>query len=469
MHNHYLVSRHIAFSGEKIAVGTFNGTLPNLGTSPLYNYILASILLVSDSLMSLSVANLILQVISIYIVYQFTDKLFGKWVALTSAIIQSFSSILILQSEWMWPPHLAFFLVNLSYLLLTLYYKDKNHIFGVLGFITLSAAATVHMSIIPLIPILLLSFFFILKKGKPRVADFIYITASAIGSFVLFNFSLIYKHMQSGVFLSSFIVENLPNKASFVDKIVEHLRIFFAAALPNHTIIAVTVLFIGSIFYFRFEKDSSKRTLFGLILSVVISFLILSSLISQALLPQHFVPIYSLIYTVGGLIVVQVFKNGGVLKLISIVVAGLLIYSSSNQLESLKFTNESSNHQEIAESLLTTIQNEAKDLNHDFQFRLYTSSKVAKLPDDIWFFDIFFWSYLERDLKTQFVEIYEPGFYYDYKVLNGDKHLIVGCLYYEDDQNCLDEFNKANPSYVVERKILDQYFGYSFYSAKKSL
>lgn len=150
----YLTAKHIVHFGEFPAAGPWNQTLPHLGNSPLYFYILAVPLLFSQSWHMLEVAFILLACLAVLLVYLLARDIFDQRTALLSAAVYAFAPVLIAESAtFVWQPY-----VMEPLLLASVYTGYRGYTRSDLGSLLMSialcvTALSVHLAVFGILPI----------------------------------------------------------------------------------------------------------------------------------------------------------------------------------------------------------------------------------------------------------------------------------------------------------------------------
>jgi hypothetical protein len=150
----YLTAKHIVTFHNFPAAGPWNGTLPHLGNSPLYFYLLAVPLLISTSWQMLEIAFIALTCGGIYLLYLLGRDLFGTRTALIASLLYAVAPEMIREtSSFVWQPYfMEPLLIGSAF---TLY---RAHISGRISLLITSiilgiSALAMHMSALAVAPL----------------------------------------------------------------------------------------------------------------------------------------------------------------------------------------------------------------------------------------------------------------------------------------------------------------------------
>lgn len=124
----YLIARHIVVHHEFPTIGPNNAIYESVRASPLYFYLLAIPVLVQDSVYSIGVFNILLQALSVVLLYTLAYTLFGQSTAILTAILLLFNQELFSQSFYMIQAHFGHVFFNGSYVFLAYSYIKKSYV-----------------------------------------------------------------------------------------------------------------------------------------------------------------------------------------------------------------------------------------------------------------------------------------------------------------------------------------------------
>lgn len=469
VHVQHLISSHIVNFGEHLLVGSFNGTFPSLGKTPVYNYILSLPIFFYDSLMFVNLINLVLQVASIYILFELAKAIFDEKTAIVALIFMSFSSVLVTQAEWVWQPHLMFFLITLAFYFLYQTYKDGGLKHLLLSNFFFALSISVHMSSFSLIPIYLISIYLIYKNRKDGSKIPILSTVFLAGMVLFLYLPLIFHHNRfdtvATVSLNEKLVTSITQFAgNFITKLAT-----FQKAVNFDTLSGLIMAFLLFFYFARSQRYKKEKTISLILFLTVISPIFAASFFNETFLPQHFTAIYGLFYILVSRLLLGIFytKKASLKKLLVFLIIIFFTLNFSRNFEKLEpkpILKNFKTHKNITSSITNSVYEIEED---SFQFRLYTSDIVDKTPGDVWFFDTLFWPSLEREFKRRFTKtIQEPRGYW-YEVTNTNENLIVGCFgYINGQEKCLEEFLEENEDFYIDKNLVKNQSRYSFYLAK---
>lgn len=181
----FLVASHIVKYGEFPSTGPYN-LLATVGinNSPVYFYVLAALLTPFNHPLTLSFFNIILQTISLILVYLIARIMFGRGAGLLASSIFAFNPQIIKQSEYIWQPYLMQPVALLALYLLLRGLKVRSYL-------TLLFAFLLHSSVFPWALVMLSKIFLVFSPVVlllfPQLA-----IKSFSGYLNNFNFNLTY-------------------------------------------------------------------------------------------------------------------------------------------------------------------------------------------------------------------------------------------------------------------------------------
>ncbi len=449
----YLVTRHILKYGEFIHYGPNNGTLPSLGNSPIYNYILALPLLIFDDLMFLTAINLILQVVLIYLIYLMTRKLINERVGIIASTLLAFGQIFIFQSEQIWQPNLMMFFLTLSSYLIFLSFEKKRYGYVIYASVVFAAAISIHMSALGLLPSFIWSIFLI--RNRLKITNI-----KVLGVILTFLLSLIIFYLPIFKNLGNLELNSRVSFQNIIASLFQRLNTVFES-LKTPVFIGIFILFIGMI----------KRYYF-LTLSMV-TFLSTTLALDSNFLPQHFYPVYILFVVlfaqligeikskilIGGIIMVFIYTN----------TVGLLKNTNLFKFDKLEAKNL------IIDTLSTEIENikeerEFENVNF-FQFKIYDSPEVTFFTNNPQTSDAFLWTHLEKQFQEKLVTLTNSNNEVGYTRNNQSDVIFIFCRFYDgyqkEQEHCISKFVSENKGYEVEEEAILNTYNQSVYKSFK--
>ena len=477
----YLVAHHIVSFGEL----PLNGPLGQFPNSPLYYYFLALILFIHDSVMFLLIVNIFMQVAGLLSVYLLAEKLFSKQTALIALIIFAFSDAVLIQSRFIFQPHVMMPFANLSFFLLALAYIKKNYCILLSGVCLFIFAGVLHNAVFALVPSLILVI--VLIHRKSGFSSKYYALTSIVAAMLLDSFYLPLVLLSGSRSLSPFLGLSFSNHfgsladflPSFYGKSKMFVELFFLKMDGGWTILAILVA-IALCFMLK-KKD---KTIFAIFVFSVIQFLVVASLlrIDFPFPDRYFMPIFGLFIILIAESIVTIFSEYNFLlplKIIAVVFlynisssvhissilptqflpATISVFASGNILHSYNVSSKNIDHVvDVIKNEILSLQdlNNAKEPNF-FQFHSYLHGS------NYYPIEAAFWVPLERDLGHQFTRVDDHDLR-GYKTITSDDYIFLICPISEV-QGCQNKFFSQNTHRLVKFVVEDP--NYKIFLAKK--
>lgn len=476
-----LIASHIVKFGEYPLFGPNNGTLPSVGNSPLYYYLVALPYLFSGNPMAPSVFNLMLQVSSLFIFYLITDKLFGKKAALASTTFAAFANVFVITSVWIWQPYLMSF-----FLLLSIYFLIKAEETGkipgfVISLCLFVVSMALHMSVFALLPFFAAALIYFALKRKLGVRGFLVIGFAGLAAFLICNTNLISSGFFPGPTTESTSVTQrfVQNSNEYISMFAHNSGIVFSSFGNPLIVVSVPAVLLFMVFSHR------KRVLLKIyLLATIVGFLAVSALLNDKLWDQHFYPLFIIFVILLGSSINALEKSRLFTKTVFYIFAGLFLISSSSAKLSITDTvwtkNISLPHFEkleasnaIGKTLKTEVSRirelEGFGNNGFFGFRTYTDNENMYYLSQTHLLDSPYWLSIELEMNQKFVSLKNQGMETVYSPPEDTIYIFVACLYYsrkEDETGCLTQFERENPDYKIVDDMNVNHYGHSFYIAR---
>lgn len=464
----YLVGHYIVQYGERPLLGPFNLLYySGLRNSPFYYYLLALIIAVKDNVMSLSIANAILQTASILLIFLITKLLFDEKSAFIASVLFAFTPAILSQTEFIWQPVLMQPPALLSlYLLSAAYFRRKEaspHVHTsykllIAGTIFLVIAATLHNSIFTWFPQFLIMAFLFLKQQQKNLMYYLGIIAVLIlVTLILYSPVLLYlaNHRISLTFQDHFYSSSLTN---YLDNLHFNSEQMIDVFSLNNLLVVFLILIC--VIYLKAEK-SVKKYYFIFLLLFLLEPLLISSLFNKNQL--HY-----LISSLGLMVILISVSLSRVITnrfLLTIVVIFLFITTSQNLKFLLPQKEEAGNHQLVLFAAKTIAKETQNTGSQSFQIISYANRQNRfRYP----ILDTVLLVPLENLLNLKLARISDDSPYTLIQT-NDNKYLFLSCFEFDSPDlvtNCSESFLLSFPNYQVERNIYNQY-PISVYLAKR--
>jgi len=476
----YMVAHYIVADGEYPHAGPGN-PFAKRATSPAYYYLMAAPLLIKDSIVTLGIFNIILQLLTLVLVFIFAKRMFGAEVALIATIIFGFADHILNQSAFPWQPYTMQPFLVLSYLLLVLAYRKKSFAYLLSGVPVFFLSLALHNSVLALVPLYLLVAFLILRSMGGTVRHYATTTAACLSSLVVIFAPSVLSSTSKVLYEVRFqwdLFDPFSAIANFSSRTAMFFRIFFGEAnAPLSQILVGSALLIAVAVYFFYSKQNVLQKKFMLVMALCVVWL----LVAAAFIPlppgeplplRYFTPILGL-FTI---FVAEIIGSlrGKLLYPLKVLLVVLMVYLSSPNLPVLA---QKSAKAFIADGLryfyvpyqpppftaalgneiVKIKESEKKDNYNFFGFRLCGVNRDLKY--NCWpengrhHIEEMFLVPLELELKTKLAKIDEET-YRGYSSLADEQYIFVMCPDKANTAPCLDAFLQSSPEYKVLKAFM---------------
>lgn len=462
----YLVANHIVKYGELPLTGPIDATF--LKSSPFYYYFLASFLLIENNYAFLGFINIILQLVTVGIVYFLAKKMFDAPTALIAAVLFGFSEAVLYQSKFIWQPWILEPFINLSLLLLYIAYAKKAYSILLLSTVVFILSLLIHKSSLAMLPVFLISAIYILHKIKGPswryVGLLIPVSIFLLAHIPLFLHNGVH-NMVTLSFASLFNLLLLQDRLIFwfTGNIFLFLNSFFPGSDAPTTQFNIAVLLIIALtfFYLHLLKGSQKRNFLILIIFLLQPLLFASFFKFQEF--RYFVPAFGLFAIFSAVLInaLPIKKAWGVgLKfIIVLIVLGIL----SPQLPTyLKQTATMVLHQQVpyvaqhmsAYAIEKEVKSTIKAETGSFlSFDIVTIKSHGPYHP----INASFWNILEKGLNTQLTVLDDSSPLNYRPFVNEKKFIFLNCYHFrnaaEEYSKCLNVFFAENSEYKLIKNI----------------
>lgn len=462
----YLVARHIAFYNEFPLTGPSNQVFTFLRSSPLYYLFLAGFVNLYDDILFLGIINILLQSITIGIVYSIAALSFDRKTGIISAVLFGVSYTNFDQSQAAWQPFLMQPFANTSFLMLLLWYKKKNYLFLILSILTLLIAEAFHHSVLSLMPVFFACIAFILWSKEHRFLRVGGVIATFFSVFLLIYFSSLLYGARNRLDVSNFVGSGY----------VFHSPSEFAASLWHNGMMLVDAFFfqrwvpilslnsmllilsIGCVVFTLIrddDKTKQKLLLFGIIF--IMQPVIVLSLTNAQVFVHYFTAVFGLLTILIALSIRFCFSGGVFRTMAAIGIFLVLVYIFSQHFSTLRFASYPKPNLASVAAMTRNISAEIKAIQEKdgfedlqfFQVRTYLSG--SPYPNH----EAFLWAPLEKEFDRPFTRLVDWG--NSYQSTSRDEYIFLACIGYPTDyvaeRFCRDEYLKLHPQFVIESQI----------------
>lgn len=464
----YLLAHHIIKYKEFPLVGSF--AYHTVKNSPIYLYLIATFLLVKDSILTLWFVNILIQLLIIFVVYFMARKMFGIITALFASILYCFSQASLGQAHYIWSPWLMGAFINISYLLLLIYYFKKNYslLIGSIVFFVISVA--IHFSSVFLSPLFLFIIFYTLLRAKTTFLQklaIIFIPALVFSVVFLPNYLFYRNSNLNSVSVFSKYLSSPPDFYQNITYTVSILIHFVFNLNQNYLSVNNFILsiIVGLIYYFYSTKNKQRvKFLIAIVSLIVVQIILFSTLDIEKSSTNIYGTMHYLIPVVTPLIILfseiinALFFKKLILSIIGVALSILILQPSSS---------------ELSEKITTLMQQNYSNLNttnlaaNAIKDQIVTIKKIEKFSN-LHFFRIkvfpeenleaSFWNALESEFNERFTKLNSTN-PHDYKQLNDGSYVFLICyqsISLSDTEKCRNSFLEYQSNYSFLQTIYSQ-------------
>lgn len=470
----YLVGRHIALYQERPLVGPWNSAY-GLLNSPLYYYVLSLLISVKDDVMFLSIVNISLQIVTVFLVYALAKRLFGIFPAITAAVLFGLSAQLADQTTGMWQPYTTPPFVMTSCLFALSAYRRHSHASLFAGSAVLIFAGALHNAALALLPLYLVVSFLIFKRDKCSWQHYagIFIVLTGLLSvlylpvFIFFHrqetsfFELVAKGKISSLNITSSYIDSVPK---FIVKLKATAFLFADMTFHTKDPFSIHAFLLGGTltsiawYFFKSPRIWREREVFMIVLiSSVISFLMFFSIFQLRPSHYYFAPIFGLFVIVIAEAMHGLFRRPGFWRHAVIVPVFLLLYVFSGDFQFFQ-TNRGLERGIFIPAAVYAMKREILDIQRAegypdaYFFRTFNHEYYG---DDE---DALIMSYLEKTMEQRFVALTDtaPGF----SPINDDSYMFLSCYPYGTEKearaSCRNDFLNTKKDYRFLKTVFSE-------------
>ena len=461
----FLVSSHIVKYGEFPLVGPHN-LLTDSGiknSSPIYFYLLALFLTVYNNILTLSVVNILLQVVLIARIFFTVKILFNQKTAFISILLYSFNWEVLHQSDYIWQPNLMLPLMGLSCYLLVLSFLKKDYPKLLWSIFLLVLAFAIHNSAFPWVPAFLFLIVLVINKWKFSFKEKIGIFSVFIFSSIIFYLPVLKYSLNNLSFQPGNNKLALANFGEYFANFYSNITQIFSALNLNNPI-TLSLPGILTIIYFLKAKDNKKKLMLMLIILAILP-IIFASFFDKIRLHYLILSMPALIIFISRLIVVS--KNGVAVYVLTLtfftIISGWFKFLSPYPL----FTNQKM-IASVSETIKVELTNIQKNKGYkDFSFFQIRSYALSQTLFDYPLLDSVFIIPLEEILNQKLSSVSNES-YFNHIQTGKTDYILVVCHQFTSKfstNDCLNGFLFHNPRYAILKNL---YMGYpiSIYIAK---
>lgn len=474
----YLISRHIIAYHEYPRLGP-TSSVYGLLNSPLYYYFLSVFLFVKDDVLFLSIINIFLQLLTVFLIYALAKNLFCTTTAITAAALFGFSTQLADQAQWFWQPHVMPPFLLASTLLLVRSFRRQKYIWLLASLAFFLFAGTLHNAAFALGPLFLLIAWLALRRQKSTIWHYKGFIALACILFVIFYSSVVFSFQVQKLSLIETILHGKTSAGAYAGNAYVASWTQFFAQLSEGASAFVRALFYvsGNLFslntlillilsacILRYlinpppDQPEGRRIMIFL-LAAVLSNIIFFAFFSVRPASYYFTAVYGLCVIMSAEALRRSFSFQPLPNFFLLPTALLLIYAYSGDWSFFRYATPLSKGDTIhaatyalKEEILYIQEREGRPDLHFFQLK-YFNPYVAWLRD---YDDALLFALLEKETGQQLTELTSAG--RGFAVVGDDTYVFITCYDYptetEARTQCVDSFLSDNR----ERRLLKTVF-----------
>lgn len=448
----YLVASHITKYHEYIQIGPYNGGTNNLlKNSPVYYYLISLPLYINNDISTLIFANILLQLLSIALIYLLAQKMFGIKTALAAALIFAFMPEILRDSNSIWPPYVMQPFVIGSYFCLYRAYTKSSLKYLLLGLTTLTFAIAIHNSALAQLPIYAALSLIVAREIKTNRSKYILILLSVVLPIIILYWPVLLYYAKPDPLArfinhQPFLVNSPEEFAQLLTNSLQNLTrlLHFTNTVKTFSLdsIFLAVFFLAVTLY-KNSRDSKAQKKFMLVLfCAVMTQILFASILPAARWSFYQTPTLALFcILIAGIIFCSYKKNYlflGLKMFIIVFIAGTLVVelveSKKTDLKNTQIINQAT--QSVKKELLE-VQSQEKFPELNF-FRVMSS-----IPHPNTISDAVLWVPLEKEFNQKFTKTSNQNSR-SFEDLNTDRYVFLACYYYKSFPNgnreCLDRF-----------------------------
>jgi hypothetical protein len=261
----HLIARHIIKYHEFPKIGVINA-FSGEKHSPVYFYFLALLLLPNDSFFFLGIENIILQTLTIFIIYELARRLYGTQTALLASVLFSFNLYAIHQSAFIWMAWSMQFFSYLSYLLLLLAHLKKNYYYLLLSVLLFIFAGALHPSVFTLSPFFLILIIMVLRNQNATIKYYIGLVVPTLLSLTAYFLPVtLFRIYADFTAKNTLTIEHLDSPARIIPNFINNIPYFLGSILFDAystnkliNILSLVICFILT-YYLLFIKNKKEK------------------------------------------------------------------------------------------------------------------------------------------------------------------------------------------------------------------
>ena len=477
----YLMAHHVVAYGEFFVNGA--GSSIGLINNPVYEYILAFFLLIHDDFFTLTIANILMQVGCILLVYLLAREMFDRRTGLAAALLFGSIGYVVLQSEYMWRVFLMQPVLLMSFYLLLLSDRKQSSKYLMLAGVAYAIAGSIQLIAFVLAPAFFFLAYRISRTWQRRWPQYAKCLVAFAGTLVLaytpFLFYAARTGMQitppghTGSSLVFSLIEQSPPAIihSFTTEVSMAALLFFdpySAGSMGRLILALSLLVICvAVYIFVFKKERDEVRFLLVLCLTVLQLCAALSLMRLPVIEWHYVaPVLAPVSIAIAAVLTRIFSGTVLLNGVGFFVLAVLISVVSHSHGARNQPSDFRNLVAITaasraierEVVAIAARTGASDF-HFFDIRAFHATRDHFNP----YFESSFWNVIEKDFGQQFTTV-TGGYGIEVAGPRNPEYVFLVCVelpFQLPVQRCIDAFvhDQWYPdagAYRVIKKVYDE-------------
>ncbi|KKQ89767.1 MAG: hypothetical protein UT12_C0008G0011 [Candidatus Curtissbacteria bacterium GW2011_GWC2_38_9] len=378
-------------------IGPYNG-LSTLYLGPFYYYLLAPFIwLTKLDPIGASYATVLARLVTIFLIYLVTKKIFSVNAAIISGVIATLSPYWVNYLGFPSNPYFILPITSLIIFLLTVKKKNSPIIFAIFGLLT---GFAFHLHYLGLI---ILPAFLIYLLNNRELLKMRYILSLLLG--IAFAISpIILFESRNDFFLTSQFLKQLNTTpfnltiVNFIEKLILSVRFMSIDTIGFSSLILIfSVMFILIIFKIMKQASAEQKIIINFLVSILVINVVFASLYSGQLMPHYLAVSYPSIFILAGVVIYFTKKINKAFPLLILIIISIFLFQKNDFFSSSGYTMPEDltlkEIRNISQIIASDIQNESFNITSTLDgdsramtYR-YLTSIYGKKPEGIEHYD----------------------------------------------------------------------------------
>lgn len=493
----YMVARYINHTGQFIATGTNTSVWSEVKLSPLYFYVVAALLRVSENLLFVAAVSIIIQLATLLCMFALAYLLFDNKSALLTMALMGISYLNREQSSFLKEPYLMQFFIFACYTCLALGYRKKQSLFVYASLSLLVVSIAIYISALMIVPVYILALVLLITKGNVRVSLVWAITIVFFSLVFAYGSSVLYAYSHGAGLAHGFQtiigsvnispVDMIRTLHRNISEFFQPLFFIYKDGAPlNIQNLALYSSFSFILCAFFWKKSTKYTVIYILLIIAIVSGILMNTLVRNAVGDFHFTPLFGLFIILASHAFTFVSIRStffSVLKTLLLINFAVVITLDPSSLvfqshQRHRLAVEAATEVIAADVRLLQKERTALTSPHFFQLTVVREGSPSR-PNE----PLIFWILLEDLFRTPFGTIDETQGI-NLRLINSDTVVFLICNYLPDtniafwhayrgydineslrDEECLRTFTSTSRHRIVNHLFAS--YPYSIYRAEK--